>query len=296
MSKLNEKSQILMFSLLVFLLVLAPLLSSSLRTPYLYIITNLLIIALGAQAGVLSSFSKPDSDHDKKNGSGASFSFAPKPVVPTELASDEKRVVTRNDEHQTVVVPQYVEKKARVVEKSKSEKIVDTVKVETQAGVLSSFSKPDSDHDKKNGSGASFSFAPKPVVPTELASDEKRVVTRNDEHQTVVAPQYVEKKARVVEKSKSEKIVDTVKVESVKKCTSMPSLFFIGGGETYHGDHEVIEEKRYIEGEEEEVFEELSGQELFAKAENFISNFYKQLKMQREDSWKKIHEFYHKAF
>ncbi|CAN6557808.1 unnamed protein product [Malus baccata var. baccata] len=213
MSKLNEKSQILMFSLLVFLLVLAPLLSSSLRTPYLYIITNLLIIALGAQAGVLSSFSKPDSDHDKKNGSGASFSFAPNPVVPTELASDEKRVVSRNDEHQTVV-----------------------------------------------------------------------------------APQYVEKKARVVEKSKSEKIVDTVKVESVKKCTSMPSLFFIGGGETYHGDHEVIEEKRYIEGEEEEVFEELSGQELFAKAENFISNFYKQLKMQREDSWKKIHEFYHKAF
>ncbi|XP_050138358.1 uncharacterized protein LOC126614748 [Malus sylvestris] len=210
MSKFNEKSQILMFSLLVILLVLAPLLSSSLRTPYLYIITNLLIIALGAQAGLLSSFTEPNSDNDKKNGSGTGFSFAPKPVVPTELASSDKRVVARNDENQTVV-----------------------------------------------------------------------------------APQYAEKKARVVEKSKSEKIVDTVKVESVEKCTSMPSLFFIGGGETDHGDYEVIGEKRYVEEEEEEVLGELSGQELFAKAENFIGNFYKQLKMQREESWKNIHEFYH---
>ncbi|XP_008226978.1 PREDICTED: uncharacterized protein LOC103326523 [Prunus mume] len=203
-----EKPQILVLSLLAILLIIAPLLSSSLRTPYLYIITNLLIIALGAQAGLLSAFSNP-SDHDKD-----------KPLVmPSELAYSDKRVVA------------------------------------------------DSDEDKRVGSESS------------KKSSEKSS----------------EKKAKVVEKSRSEKIAGTVKIDSVKKCPSMPSLFFIGGSEADQEDHEVIEEKHEME-EEEVVVGELSGQELFTKAETFIGNFYKQLKMQREDSWKKIHDFYHKAF
>ncbi|CAL9192089.1 unnamed protein product [Musa hybrid cultivar] len=47
------------------------------------------------------------------------------------------------------------------------------------------------------------------------------------------------------------------------------------------------------EEEEEEKCEdigELSTQELFTKCEAFIGNFYKQLRTQREQSWRKIHD------
>ncbi|KAK9938614.1 hypothetical protein M0R45_015341 [Rubus argutus] len=168
-----ENSQILMLSLIAILLIITPLLSSSVRTTYLYIITNVLIIGLGAQAGLLRAFSKP-LDHDKKN----------------------------------------------------------PVSVPSQKPLL---------------------------VPSELTSSEKWVVAQNDEDQRV-ASECSEKKGtnKVVGKTKSQKITGTVKMETVKKCPSMPSLFFIGGGEN--------------ESETEE------------------------LKMQREESWKRIHGFYHKAF
>ncbi|GKV38754.1 hypothetical protein SLEP1_g46633 [Rubroshorea leprosula] len=63
-------------------------------------------------------------------------------------------------------------------------------------------------------------------------------------------------------------------VEKVKKCPSTPSLFFIGAGDAEAELHDAVE------FEEEE--DELGGEELFAKAESFIGNFNKQLKMQRE--------------
>lgn len=189
-----KKSQILMLSLLASLLIITPLLSSSLRPTYLYFVFNILIIALGAEAGLLSSGpSKPPEDH--KNAQGPS-------------TDDEA----------------------------------------TKAGA----SPPNSDI----------------------------------------------KKVKAVEKSASEKISDAVKVNKLKKCPSTPSLFFIGSGETDTADdHQVLGVGLYEEKEEEE--EEvggLSGQELFTKAEMFIGNFYKQLKMQREDSWKRIDGFYQKAF
>lgn len=189
-----KKSQILMLSLLASLLIITPLLSSSLRPTYLYFVFNILIIALGAEAGLLSSGpSKPPEDH--KNTQGAS--------------TDDGA---------------------------------------TKAGA----SPPNSDI----------------------------------------------KKVKAVEKSASEKISDAVKVNKLKKCPSTPSLFFIGSGETETADdHRVLGVGLYEEKEEEE--EEvggLSGQELFTKAEMFIGNFYKQLKMQREDSWKRIDGFYQKAF
>ncbi|KAG6425384.1 hypothetical protein SASPL_115817 [Salvia splendens] len=53
----------------------------------------------------------------------------------------------------------------------------------------------------------------------------------------------------------------------------------------------------FIEDEDEEEDEEESGDgELFHKAETFIGDFYKQLKLQREESWKKLHDIYQKAF
>lgn len=208
-----------MLSLILILLIVTPLLSSSVRTTYLYIITNLLIIAIGAQAGILRAFSKP-IDHDKKNP--VSVPQKPVLVVPSELASThektQKKIAAQNNEDQRVA----------------------------------------SECSEKN-------------VPN-----------------------------KVVAKSKSQKVTGTVKTESVRKCPSMPSLFFIGGGETEtegahsDDDDDVLEDFHQIE-EEEEVAD-LSGQELLIKAEKFIGNFYKQLKMQREESWKRIHGMYHKAF
>ncbi|PQP95071.1 uncharacterized protein Pyn_05915 [Prunus yedoensis var. nudiflora] len=60
---------------------------------------------------------------------------------------------------------------------------------------------------------------------------DKRVVVDSDEDKGVgfeSSQKFSEKKAKVVEKSRSEKIAGTVKIDSVKKCPSMPSLFFIG--------------------------------------------------------------------
>ncbi|KAJ6333253.1 hypothetical protein OIU77_009172 [Salix suchowensis] len=196
MSKL-KRSQILVLSLLAALLVVTPLIPSSLRPKYLYFIFNLLIIALGAEAGLIS----------------AAFS---KPVVP---------------------------------------------------------------------------LTTKPA---------RSSVTAPPDHQASTADQADEApaKAKVFVKSASENYGSTViRVDRiVKKCPSLPSLFFIGGGD--HGA-EAAEDVRGGHEEEEEGEGEvggISGQELYTKAETFIGNFYKQLKMQREESWKKIHGFYHKAF
>lgn len=91
---------------------------------------------------------------------------------------------------------------------------------------------------------------------------------------------------KVVEKCASEKIIGVAKVHEqaalVKKCPSMPSLFFIGGtGEEINEVEEILKKEKYTE--REEVGDQLiSKQELFNKAETFIGNFYKQLKIQRE--------------
>ncbi|KAG5235210.1 hypothetical protein OIU78_024891 [Salix suchowensis] len=195
MSKL-KRSQILVLSLLAALLVVTPLIPSSLRPKYLYFIFNLLIIALGAEAGLIS----------------AAFS---KPVVPL-TTKPARSSVTAPPDHQASTADQADEApaKAKVFVKSASENYGSTV----------------------------------------IRVDRK-----------------------------------------VKKCPSLPSLFFIGGGD--HGA-EAVEDVRGGHEEEEGEGEVggISGQELYTKAETFIGNFYKQLKMQREESWKKIHGFYHKAF
>ncbi|KAF8409599.1 hypothetical protein HHK36_005677 [Tetracentron sinense] len=199
----SQKSQLVKLSFILVLLLVTPLLSTSMRPPYLYFLINLLIILLGTEAGLLSPFSKPLED--KKSV-----------VVPRNVA---------------VVVA--------------------------------------------------------PVVLGD-SPDKRGTISTNIVGSTDV-PECTERKVRVMEKSASEKIAAVVKIHKVKKCPSTPSLFFIGGGEANAVEAEVHEE------EEEEVGA-LSGQELFTKAETFIGNFYKQLKMQREESWKRIHGLYHQAF
>ncbi|KAL8046341.1 hypothetical protein ABFX02_08G171900 [Erythranthe guttata] len=84
-------------------------------------------------------------------------------------------------------------------------------------------------------------------------------------------------------KCSPEKIVAGAAAVEMKKSPSTPSIFFIG---------EDIPAEEEVDGELT-----MSGQELFQKAENFIGDFYKQLKMQREESWKKLHaRLSHQAF
>lgn len=91
-----------------------------------------------------------------------------------------------------------------------------------------------------------------------------------------------------------------VKSNALEGTTTLPpppqhqlSLFFIeetssnSNTDTNHGPQE--------DGGEGEGEEEYNGdQELYQKAENFIGNFYKQLEMQREQSWNKLHLHAHK--
>lgn len=205
-----NKSQILKLFLMAILLSITPLLSTPLRPPYLYFVVNILIIALGVEAGLLSFIGK--TAEDKKTASNI---------------------------------------------------------------VLSSEDSP--------------------------ASNKEKLPNTTSEAETTA-----KKKPKAVEKSPSEKIVTAAKVHKVvKKSPSMPSLFFIGGAESSTIDQveEFIEEEDFDDDDDDDdgkqeaaLGDEISGQELFHKAETFIGNFYKQLKMQREDSWKKIHGFYQKAF
>ncbi|GMH24995.1 hypothetical protein Nepgr_026838 [Nepenthes gracilis] len=203
-----KNSQLLTLSLIAALLFLTLFLSSSLRSTFLYFIINILIISLGAEAGLLSSLPKPSDD---KRQATAPINAPNKPAAAAPAISADK------------------------------------------AGQIST----------KNGGTNPDSTAMKP---------------------------------KVVEKSASEKFVTSSMDRKVKRCPSMPSLFFIGDAEN---EAKVVADRDKKNEEEEEEEEEaeaeeiggISGQELFAKAESFIGDFYRQLKMQREESWNRIHGF-----
>lgn len=167
------------------LLIITPLLSASLRLKYLYFIVNILIIAVGAEAGLLSFFlhNKPSSPHD------------PPPLI--------------------------------------------TLSQETAAVTTTTSANVDDEEPVKK----------RPVKPA-------------------------------VEKCSSEKILVGVRVANyqVKKSSSSPSIFFVDDEDD--GVEEVDQEGGDVSDDQ---------QELFQKAETFIGNFYKELKMQREESWKKLH-------
>lgn len=197
--EMPQKSHIIKPCLIAILFFITPFLWPAMRPHYLYFLLNLLIIVIGAEAGLLSSL-KPE------------------------------------DKNPTFSAPKSVESTTRFVPEAPS-----LQKVDCTASI------------------------------------------NND------LPKKMEMNMKEVAKCASEKAVSAVKVRSLKTCPSTPSILFIGDGEN--------EENKIISDFDEEADEEyLSGQELYAKAETFIGNFYKQLKIQREDSWRKIHGLYHNAF
>lgn len=125
-----------------------------------------------------------------------------------------------------------------------------------EAGLLSTLSKPLEDKTQ------SFSVNRK---PQEAISEKKEASTTSS----------LSAVSEDVEKSESERVVSVTKVVKVQKGSSKPSIFFL---ENEENDEGMIDDE--IEVEEE--IEGLNGQELSAKAEVFIRNFYKQLKVQKE--------------
>ncbi|RDY07979.1 hypothetical protein CR513_07834, partial [Mucuna pruriens] len=142
-----------------------------------------------------------------------------------------------------------------------------------EAGLLSASSKPLEDKNQP------VSFTQKPVMPPEVYELEERKAKPFHVTCSSVASGHDEKKLKVVEKSASEEknIVGVNEVDEVKKCPAMANILFIRGGES---EGEVLDEEIDVEDEVGGV----NGQELFAKAEAFIGNFYKQLQMQKEES------------
>ncbi|KAK2377877.1 hypothetical protein QL285_078504 [Trifolium repens] len=147
-----------------------------------------------------------------------------------------------------------------------------------QAGLLSAFSEPS--EDKKQH--VSVSVTQKQTQKHAMLEQKEIEPCSIINNACSVSEEQNEKKPKVVEKSAPKKkivFVGVSKLDKVEKSPSMPSIFFIGDGED---DLEVNKD------EEVEVEDEIcgvNGQELFAKAEAFIGNFYKQLKMQREECY-----------
>ncbi|KAK2431701.1 hypothetical protein QL285_029897 [Trifolium repens] len=148
-----------------------------------------------------------------------------------------------------------------------------------QAGLLSAVSEPSEDKKHVSVSVAQKQQTQKHVM---LEPKEKETCNMLNNACSVSEEQNEKKYSKVVEKSASEKkivFVGVSKLDKVKKIPSMPSIFFIGDGE------DDLEVNKDDEVEVEDEICGVNGQELFAKAEAFIGNFYKQLKMQREECY-----------
>ena len=104
-----KKSQVLVLFVLLLFLAFIPLLPSSLKSTYLYFISNFIIIVLAAEAGVFSLFYKPLEDKMQS-------SFIKKPIIPSEGYSEKKEAPAPIS-----FVSKHVEKRLKPVEKSASE-------------------------------------------------------------------------------------------------------------------------------------------------------------------------------
>ncbi|WOL17541.1 hypothetical protein Cni_G26334 [Canna indica] len=209
-------SQVAKAVFLLILLLFIPFISPSFRPSYLYLLLNILIIALGLEAGFLKAISKPhDSKKTPSTAPAAGASLLPATAVTDNNATNNKN------------------------------KFINAVE----------------------------------AVP-DNATTNKSMFIIDYPHQGI--PPAARSTPRPVVKK-----FNAPRLRSLKRCDSKPSIFFIGGGsDGESGVRRDHEEKYWEEGGD------LSKQELFTKAEAFIGSFYMQLRMQREESWKKIHGFY----
>jgi Cotton fibre expressed protein len=201
MNKLPPFSQISKLVLLLIFVLLTPLIPTSLKHPYFYLLFNILVVALGIESGLLKAVTSPHEEKKHNSTPPTPLFMTPQTLHPS-IYNDSK-VMTRTQSI-AAIATQALEK------------------------------------------------------PMEKANDETATLSR------------------------------IVQVNKIKKCASRPSLFFIGGLESESEyTMESRKEDKWMEAEE------MTKQELFAKADNFIGNFYRQLKIQREESWKKIHGLYY---
>ncbi|KAG8051734.1 hypothetical protein GUJ93_ZPchr0001g30077 [Zizania palustris] len=218
--------------LLLFLL--APMVPSSLRPPYLYLLFNALVVALSVEAGFLAAISGPRDDKHAR----------PLPA-PASTSSSSAATTTATS----------LSGKPGEVSAATKAHLVSSGRAATTTGA------------------SPYSLAPKASA---LEAMQAAASLANG----------VGVKAAKKKTSKSKKM---------KRCPSRASIFFIGGG-----DGDAVDATVYGEDQDEwkdaaAGGEQMSKQELFTKAEAFIGNFYKQLKMQREESWKKLQDitYYH---
>lgn len=197
---------------ILLLFLLAPLVPSSLRPPYLYLLFNTLVVVLGVEAGFLCSGPRDGKKQPPPTPSSTTGAASPNLTKP----SDNVVVTDSHLVSGTTVTPTL----------------------------------PDSLNLKE-------------VKPADAVVKD------------------------VVGAAKKQK-------KKIKKCPSRASIFFIGSvdADGWEDVDATVHEEKEEEGKDAgELI--MSKQELFTKAEAFIGNFYKQLKMQREESWKKLQDLYY---
>lgn len=232
MGRFLSVPQLAKIAALLLLFLLVPFVPPSLRAPYLYLLFNALVLALGVQAGFLSVSSLRD---EKKSSPTPGTSS---PNLQTKVVNEAAAAMTTNADHHLV-------------------------------------------------SGGSTVASPLPTKQAPLL--ELREVKLLADRASIKDVVGVARKLK----------------EKIKKCPSRASIFFIGSvdpnddGEvvdamssTVQEDHQAEEVPKKCKVDDASSGDLMSKQELYTKAEAFIGNFYKQLKMQREDSWNKLQDLY----
>ncbi|KAJ6811173.1 uncharacterized protein M6B38_155545 [Iris pallida] len=153
------------------------------------------------------------------------------------------------------------------------------------AGLLASISKPHDDIKKPPPSSSSSSSSTQKLNELDMTISTQEAVTM-----AVRRPLQKQRLLLQAEKPKKKVVAPPERVQMLKRCRSKPSIFFIGSCDL--DEEEDRQQQEAVQVEEkvaaaaaaaERVGDLMSKQELFMKAETFIGNFYKQLKMQRQD-------------
>ncbi|KAJ6803401.1 uncharacterized protein M6B38_108305 [Iris pallida] len=147
------------------------------------------------------------------------------------------------------------------------------------AGLLASISKPHDDIKKPPPSSSSS---------TQKLNELDMTISTQEAVTMAARPLQKQRLLLQAEKPKKKVVAPPERVQMLKRCRSKPSIFFIGScdldEEEDRQQQEAVQvEEKVAAAAAERVGDLMSKQELFMKAETFIGNFYKQLKMQRQD-------------